>query len=110
MIICENLYELKFSHDTYVKGLLRCGLVNQSHPIIAKLTRLLPSKSARDFGDDNDRSPIKTGPSSIQPNSSQSQTAQQVTFLSLIIHVLYFRTQLLFRLFLQLLIALHCLF
>lgn len=64
-----------------MKGLLRCGLLNQTQPIMAKLARLLPPKAQNSMADDDEQqSPLKAGPLSAQQSTPQLQqtTPQQV--------------------------------
>lgn len=69
-----------------MKGLLRSGQLHQTQPIMAKLARLLPPKQPHSGNIDDDdqmnQSPMKAGPSSVQPTPPQPQTQQQVSLLN----------------------------
>jgi hypothetical protein len=55
---------------------LRCGLLNQTQPLMLKLTRLLSASKGGRGEDDDIQSPMK-GPSSVQPTPPQPQNAPQ---------------------------------
>ncbi|KAI6217430.1 Med12 domain-containing protein [Aphelenchoides besseyi] len=75
-----------FSHDLYVRALIRSGLLNQQQSVMQRLNRQLPIRSVPSQAADDNGSPTKAGniggPASVQPTPpSQQQDPAVISFI-----------------------------